>query len=369
MINILHINTTKGWRGGDIQMLTTYNLLSKKSDLQQFIFCPQDSKMAGVLRKLHIPHVSARQRYKLSPRYLIHLDNLIRAQSIHIVHAHDSYALALALILSRFHWGLKIIYSRKRNNIIPNKYYKTIKYNSPRLTKIVCVSEAVNKVFDGILTEPQKLTVIYDAIDVESFSNAQPNGFLHAQHNLPADTFLIGNVAALTAQKDLYTFLDAAKMIIESSDKKIAFFIVGEGELKAELQTYAIKNNIDQQVIFTGYRDDVQKILPEFDLLMISSETEGLPLTLMEAFASKVAVVATDAGGVSEAIQHQVTGMLSPIKDSAALAKNALQLMVDEPLRQKVIDAAFELVRNKFSLPIMAENYYQLYTGVAQQGD
>lgn len=360
-MNILHINTTTEWRGGDMQMLTTYKLLKDHNDITQFIFCPLNSKISQELTAQHVPHETIDQKYKISFRYFKKILQIAKTKNIHILHAHDSYALTIATAVSFFCTNIKVVYSRKRNNKIKNNIIKKIKFNAKSIAKIVCVSAAVKEVLDPILKDKNKATVIYDGIDIGRFAAQANENILRNEFCLDGNTIIIGNIAALTPQKDLITFIDAAEVIIKRSNKKIIFFIVGDGDLKNTLVEYTKTKEINSYFIFTGFRDDIPKILPEFNILLMSSETEGLPLVIFEAFACKVPVVSTNAGGIGEAVIHKKTGMISPIKQAMPLADNILQLINDENLRDQIIQNALSLVSERFTLEIMSENYYQLY--------
>ncbi|GHA43892.1 hypothetical protein GCM10007103_26380 [Salinimicrobium marinum] len=363
-MKILHVSTIIEWRGGDNQMLTTYNILKKYQDLQQIIFCAKDSVLEQKCREQKISYYSASRKSKYSLKFLRELINTLKKEKIDILHVHDSKAFTLSLLAIRLFPNLKFIYSRKRNNKVTKNFFKVKKYNSSRIDKIICVSEAVKDVLKPVLKDHHKVRVIYDGIDVDYLSASSNSGILHRDYNIPEGTKLIGNIAGLTKQKDLFTFLESARLIEESFSGKIKFILVGQGPLEKELKQHANKLGLANDIIFTGFRNDVAQILPEFDLFMISSETEGLPLSVLEAFACKVPVVATAAGGTGEAVIHEHTGMISPVKDAASLAENVKKVLENNQLKDFMVANAFDLVHEKFSLEVMQKNYYELYKSI-----
>lgn len=365
MVNILHLNTTKDWRGGDMQMLTTYQLLRQYKDLQQTIFCASDSKIAQQLRSQQIPFASTLEKRKISFQFVRSIARLHKTQKFDVLHAHDSYALNVALTLSVLCPEIKVVYSRKRDNRLRSNFIKQLKFNNRRLRKIVCVSKAVANIFSGILKNESKLSVIYDGIDVDYFASQADQKLLHHEYGLADDVKIIGNIAALKPEKDLKTFIDAAGLVLGSGQQNLVFLIVGEGPRQQELLDYVAKKGLQRNVLFSGFRKDIPQILPEFACLMMSSLSEGLPLTIFEAFACKVPVVATAAGGIAEVITQRETGMISPIGDAEALAKNLLDIINDQPLQAKVTANAYKLVNERFSLDAMRQNYYQLYRSLA----
>lgn len=363
-MKILHVSTIIEWRGGDNQMLTTYHILKTHRDLEQIIFCAKDSVLEKKCLEQNISFYSASRKSKYSLKFLTELIKVIRKEKINVLHVHDSKAFTLSLLAVKFFPKLRFVYSRKRNNKVHKNFFKVRKYNSPRIDKIICVSEAVKEVLKPVLKDESKVKVIYDGIEVEKFSKFRNTGILHRDYNLPPDTLIVGNIAGLTKQKDLFTFLEAAEIILQNTQKPVRFVIVGQGPLEQELKSRSTQLGISDQVIFAGFRNDIPEILPEFDVFMLSSDTEGLPLSIMEAFAAGVPVAATAAGGTGEAVKDEITGMISPVKQPESLAHNVIRLLEEEELREKVKKNALELVQRKFNLTVMEREYYEFYKGL-----
>ena len=347
-------------------MLTTYNILKEYPDLYQIILCPENSVLSGKCKASDIPCYTAPRTSKFSIAFLKKIIEAVKNDSMDIVHVHDSNALTLSLFALRFAPPVKLVYSRKRNNRVKPNFFKNLKYNNPRITGIICVSQAVKNVLLPVMKDPSKIQVIYDGIDVEELSGKTNRQILHREFGLDSNAVLIGNVAGLTRQKDLFTFLSAAREITDLNEQLTYFFIFGEGPLEKELKEHAESLNLTDHVFFTGFRNDVSSILPELDIFMISSQTEGLPLSVLEAFACKVPVVATAAGGTGEAISNRITGMISAVKDHRQLASNAIEVLQNPALRKTVVDNAFDLVHERFSLQEMQKNYYAYYKSMGE---
>ncbi len=363
-MNILHISTIREWRGGDKQMLTTHEILRDFPDINQVIVCPQNSILSEKCKDLNIPVYTAPRNSKLSIPFLKQIYKAIKNEKIDIVHVHDSNALSLTLLILNFTPKVKLIYSRKRNNRVKPGFFKNLKYNNPAISEIVCVSRAVKDVLVPLVHNSDKIRVIYDGIDLKKFSEENNESKLREEYHLEKDALLIGNIAGLTRQKDLFTFLDAAKIILDQIKQTVYFIIIGEGPLEKQLKDYASSLKISKQVIFAGFKPNIPELLPEIDVFMISSETEGLPLSVLEAFACKVPVVATAAGGTGEAVIHEKTGMISPVKDAASLAENVKKVLENKRLQEFMVANGFDLVHEKFSLEVMQKNYYQLYKSI-----
>ncbi|UOB18266.1 glycosyltransferase family 4 protein [Abyssalbus ytuae] len=363
-MKILHISTIREWRGGDAQMLTTYRLMNEYPDIQQIILCPVNSVLATKCQNEGIEHYTASRKGKQSVPFLKLIIKTVKQHHIDIIHVHDSNAFSLTLIALSFLPKTKLVYSRKRNNRIKNNYFKKLKYNSKKIDKIVCVSEAVRNVFKGIVTDMNKVITIYDGIDTHQFKDNTNLSILHKEYNLPEETKIVGNVAGLTHQKDLYTFIEVAKKVLENTNQKIKFFIIGEGGQKEDLLEYRNKHNLEKDIIFTGFRNDVDKVLPEFDVLLMTSVQEGLPLVIYEAFACNIPIVSTKAGGVAEAVVNNISGITAEVKDVEALANGVLKILNNAVFKEQLVAGGKKLSEEKYNLERMKKDYYKLYSSL-----
>lgn len=363
-MRILNITSITELRGGDAQMYTVYNLLKDKSDLTQYILCPENSVLAGICKKDNANFFTYKKNKLKLFNLVIAIIKICKKESISIIHIHDSSALNAGLLAMKFlKKSISLILSRKRNNKIKNKFLNRYKYSHPSIKKIVCVSKAVEAIFDNIIPNKERLLTIYDAIDVEKFANKENENLLHKEFNFSPETSIVGNIAGLTNQKDIFTFIDTAKKIKEKNNTThpIKFIIIGDGSLKNDLVVYAKSNNLENDLYFTGFRNNVIDLLPEFNVFLITSITEGLPLSVYEAFACKVPVVATKAGGIPEVIINGETGFLAEIKDSETLSEQVLKVLTHSELKEKIKTNAFNLVQKNHDLSVMKENYYTFY--------
>ena len=363
-IKILNITSITELRGGDAQMYTVYNLLKDKSDLNQYILCPENSVLAGICKKDSASFFTYKKNKLKLINLVIAIVKICKKESISIIHIHDSSALNAGLVAMKFlNKSTSLILSRKRNNIIKNKFLNRYKYSHPSIKKIICVSKAVEAIFENIIPDKERLSTIYDAIDVAKFTDKKSQNLLHKEFNFSSETLIIGNIAGLTNQKDIYTFIDTAKKIKDKNNTNhpVKFVIIGDGPLKSDLTTYTKSLFLENDVFFTGFRNNVTDLLPEFDVFLITSITEGLPLTVYEAFACKIPVVATKAGGIPEVVVNREFGFVAEIKDSETLSKYVLEILTNDDLNEKIKTNAFNLVLANHDLSIMKDNYYKFY--------
>jgi len=142
--------------------------------------------------------------------------------------------------------------------------------------------------------------------------------------------------------------------------KDIRLFIVGEGELREELENKVKELDLQDSVIFLGYRKDIVECINSFDFLVSSSLFEGLALNVIETFMNGKTMVATNIPGINEVVNAE-NGILVPAKDANAMAKAIEKMATDPRLREKLANQAKKDYENKFSYPLFLENYRELY--------
>jgi glycosyltransferase involved in cell wall biosynthesis len=164
----------------------------------------------------------------------------------------------------------------------------------------------------------------------------------------------VGNVAALTDHKDHATLLEAAALV-SARRPEARFVIVGDGERRAELEARARALGTAERVIFAGFRDDVDRLLPAFDVFCLSSHLEGLGTSLLDAMCFARPVVATAAGGIPEAVLDGVTGRVVPVRDVRALADALVEVLSHPERREAMGRAGRERFLERFTADAMVE--------------
>ena len=190
--------------------------------------------------------------------------------------------------------------------------------------------------------------VIELGIDLDRFAAGKPV--------LPTDEPLVGNVARLAEQKGQRFLVEAAARVPEAR-----FAIVGDGELRGDLERRTHELGVADRVLFTGARDDVPDLLASFDVFAHPSLFEGLCLAVIEAQAAGVPVVATPVGGIRETVIDGETGLLVPPRDPDRLAQAIRRLLGDPGLARRLAEEARRRVRERFSAERMVERTLALY--------
>ncbi len=224
-----------------------------------------------------------------------------------------------------------------------------------QVDRFVCASEAIRHMLleDGVPTE--RAVTVYEGIDLDRAAAAPP-AELRADFWLPHDAPLVGNVAALVPHKGQKHLIDAAALVIRKVPDA-RFIIAGEGELRSALERQIKDRHLEKHVFLAGFRPDVLSVHKAFDLFVMSSVTEGLGSSLLDAMACEKAIVATTAGGMPEAVVDRETGLLVPPRDHEAMARAIVALLTDERARRAMASAGFRRVRERFSVERMVQGH------------
>jgi len=215
-----------------------------------------------------------------------------------------------------------------------------------RHRRLLAVSEAVRAYHVAQGLPAEKTHVLHNGIDLDEFRPRPPTGYLHHELGLPPDAQLIGTIGQIGLRKGQDVLLRAAAMIADRSPAH--WLIIGERHSETdesrqyESQLHGMADGpLKGRVHFLGRRDDVPRLLAELTLLVHPARQEPLGRVLLEAAASGVAIVATAVGGTPEIFPPgSESARLVPPDDPAALAAAMLELLGDEPLRQRLSVAA-----------------------------
>lgn len=290
----------------------------------------------------------------LFPGLVSRLARLFRRQRPDVVHTHNNRPLIYAAPAARVAGVGRIVHTQHGRGFGVTRRQTVLTRWAARLARpFVCVSKdsAAWMIENGI--PETRIQVLWNGIDLArfAFTGPDPNG--------PA---LI--VARLSPEKDLTTLLRAAALVTRF-DPGFRLDIAGDGPCRGDLQALAQVLGIEENVRFLGLVQDIPTLLSRASLFVLSSITEGVSLTLLEAMARGLPVVATRVGGNPEVVSDGVTGMLVPSGDPDALATAILRLRRDSSLARQMGFAGRARVERDFDIRAMVASYEALYAGQA----
>jgi len=285
---------------------------------------------------------------------LIELVRLCRRLRPDIVHAHSSKAGVLGRLAAVIA-GVPIRvftvhgWSFAAYGGPAGRLYLWVERRLARFTSsLVCVASAARELGTAAGTcLPERSVVIHNAVDVASFASVWPHG------GPPR----IVSVGRLAFPKDFSTLVEALAGL--RADWRAAF--IGEGPLRAEISGEVRRSGLEERIDLLGARGDVPDLLASADIFVLSSRSEGFPISILEAMATGLPVVAADVGGVAEAVLDGQTGLLVPPSDPKALAEALERLLRDEAFRRRLGAAGRRRARREFDVPIFRQAHLELY--------
>jgi glycosyltransferase involved in cell wall biosynthesis len=229
-----------------------------------------------------------------------------------------------------------------------------------RMDRVVAVSEGQAEKVRGCRVDPQRVRVIHNAVDPERFADPDPEyrTKLMRYFRQPR-TRLIGAAGRLSPEKGFEVLVAAAAQVVKEDDS-VGFLLFGEGPCKSDLVRQINAAGINRMFVLSGFRADLDRFMPFFDLFVLPSYTEGMPNVVLEAFAGGIPVVATAVGGTPELVEDGASGYLTPPGDPDALAARILDaLSSEENLRDMGLHGR-QRVLEQFTFERQAERYLEL---------
>jgi len=277
---------------------------------------------------------------------LAKLVRLLRRERPAIVHTHTAKAGALGRLAARWA-GIPIILHTFHGHVFNGYFHPAVarlflaieRGLAAASTMIVTLSEGQRQECLRLgIGSPETVVVVPPGLELERYlASPLSKGVARRQLGVRPEVPLVGIIGRLVPIKDHETFLLAAADL-HRLRPEVQFLIVGDGELRPALERRARAIGLDGSVRFLGWRRDLEYLYADFDLVVLSSLNEGTPVSLIEAMAAGLPVVATRVGGIPDLVADGKTGLLVPPRDPGALSR-AMQLLLDDPCRRREMGA------------------------------
>jgi len=357
----LHIDTGRTWRGGQNQAFLTVLGLRGLGHRTVLVAHPQGVLFQRAREGPDLVPLAPRNAMDLGAAW--RLSRLIRDYQPDVVHAQDAHAVSMAALALSFGAPVprpRLLASRRVDFHLQRHSVSRWVYR--QVDGFIAASGAVRDILvrDGV--PASRIVVVHDGIDVARISRL-PAVDLHQELWLPHGAPVIVNVAALVDHKGQKHLIDAMPLVRRAVPEAHAV-IFGEGELRGVLERQVRDLHLDKHVLLPGFREDVLSLAKTADLFVMSSITEGLGSTLLDAMAMGLAVVGTRAGGIPEAVVHGETGLLVPPANPAALAEAIIRLLKSPALRRQMGEAGRQRVAEQFDVEHLVAGTLAAYHGV-----
>ncbi|MFH1074665.1 MAG: glycosyltransferase family 4 protein [Candidatus Firestonebacteria bacterium] len=354
-INVLHI-ITKLELGG-AQQNTLYTV--KKHDREKYnVFLiageegilVEDAKKIENLKTYFIPEL----KHELAPYYdlkcLFILKEIFQKERIDIVHTHSSKAGILGRFAAKMAGVPVIIHTvhgfsfNDFQGFIKKKLYIFLERIAAKLTyKLIVVTKIdIEKGLKAKVGKEKQYTVIRSGFDLSEFSTPKELSLIKKEFNIGREIKTVGMVACLKAQKNPADFVRMSALV-KQRHPEVKYFIVGDGEKRAEVEKLIDETNLKNDIILTGWRKDVADFIQLFDVVVLTSLWEGLPRVLPQAMCAKKPVIANAVDGSKEAVIDGVNGYLVAPGDYMKMADRVSELLADNNLRKKMGENGYKM--------------------------
>lgn len=357
--NILYFTRTMGLGGTENVVLQLCEIM--KSD-NKIIVCSCGGINVQRLSEMNIKHYTIPDIENKNPRAMIKilktLLKVIRNENIDIIHTHHRMAAFYTRIAKSIE---KFTFINTAHNTFNDK--KRLTRFVYKKANLIAVGKEVKRNLCEFYGMPNdQVTVIYNGIkpfdkeiqQIELIDKFISNGY-----------YVVGNIGRLSEQKGFKYYIEAASIVLNKNDK-VKFLIIGEGEERVELEERVKELNLTESIIFMGYRNDIQNIISQLDLVVLTSLWEGLPLTPLEAFSVEKAIVATAVDGTIEIVDDGVNGFLVEARNANGIAESIIKLLNDEEERKSFGKNAKEKYKAEFSFTAFCEKYKKYYCEIKE---
>lgn len=364
MKTILHMIETGGTGGAE----TVYLDLVRRLDPARWRHVPVLPRREWMYEQLvdfGIEPILIPDRWSLDLVFFARMSALIHKRGVDLIHAHLFGYAVRAAILSRMCGIPAIATLHGTVDLHPGERFSGLKVAAVKhgLKRIVFVSDQLRRSFlEMVPLKAGLTTVITNGIDAKRYSSSSGSEF-RTEFGIMPHEFVVGTVATPGRRaKGLDVLLDVAS-ILKISSPGCRFVIVGDLDLGRGVELLEDRNSrgLTDDVIVTGFRSDVDRALAAFDMYALTSRSEGFPLSLLEAMAAGLSIVATRCGGPEQILDDGVTGILVENGSADAIANAIARLRMNANERRRLGEAARVKVSERFTLEAELRAYERLY--------
>ncbi|MFP4381659.1 MAG: glycosyltransferase [Candidatus Sumerlaeia bacterium] len=362
-IRVVHIIDSMDVGGAQTQILNWFRTIDRKHCEMRLVCLREKGAFGEAIEKMGFPVVVMGKRSRVQVDMLFRLFRLLREWKPDVVHC-TIFTANLWGRLAGFFAGAPVLITHEQSTVSLEKWYR--KWIDRALSwisyRILTVSDDLRqRVIAEEKIAPDRVEVMYNAVDTQAIYEAGEKP-LEAELPLPDDAeIIVGAVGRLEYRKDHISLVQAAAKALKK-EPRLAFVLVGEGPDRARIEAEIARQKIESRFILLGERHDVPALLRRFDIYVLSSITEGLSLSILEAMAASCAVVATRVGGNSELLDQGQCGKLVEARDPDAMAEAILDLSKKNDERKRMAHAAQKRAREIFDIHPIVRSLEALYS-------
>lgn len=342
-LTVLELDTERGWRGGERQLLWHAQVLSRLGH-RVLIAARPGEPLAQRAAALGIPVVAVAPATELDPRAAIALRRAIRRERVDIVHSHTAHGVSLGA-MACLATDARLVITRHSDFRLRSNIGTRWKYG--RVDGLIAISSASKNAMVASGLPAESITIVRGGSD-QSMPLVPANRETLEALGVPTGSPLVVQVSQLVQHKDPLTFV-AAIDVARAKVPSLRAVLVGDGPLRAEVERAVVERSLHNHIRVAGYRTDADALLASADLVTLSSEEDALPSVLFDALFCGKPICATAAGGVPEIIENGVSGLLSPVHEGAALG-SAIARVLANPTLAASLSAGARRRASEFSI-------------------
>ncbi len=354
-MRILHSESSLAWGGQENRIRLECRGMMKRGHEVSLVIQPE-SELYKRFKHSDIKVCPLKMRHAFDLKAMLKVFTFLKENKIQIVHTHSSIDSWVVGVAAKLYGKALILRTRHVETPISSNFpYRYLCH------ALITTGENIRDIFiDNYKLPKDRVISIPTGVDLEFFSPDVSGESVRRGLGIGKDAPLLGHVGIFRGKKGHRFFLEAC-CIIKESFPHACFLIVGEGPIEKHIREWVKELSLENEVIFTGFRDDINEVIASLDVLVMSSVAEGVPQVISQALAMEKGVVASAIGGIPELIRDGLTGLLVSPEDSRAIAEACLKLLKDKALSLRMGQAGRKLVKEKFSLETMLDKIESLY--------
>ncbi|MHB1326945.1 MAG: glycosyltransferase [Gemmatimonadales bacterium] len=348
---VIHVAAGREWRGGERQVLLLAAGL-QRAGMSQLVITARRSRLQVELEAAGVPCLPVRWAAALSPGALFAAVRAARTPRS-LFHAHDPHALVVAGLAAQLTRAPLVVTRRVTFPLRRRGFWV-------RSDRIIAISSAVRSALISSGVDPSRIAVVNSAVDLDATRTTRPAP-IRDQFGIPAESPVAISVAALTAEKDHLTLIDAAQAL-HSKHPTLHWLLVGEGPRRPALEAHITATGTGAFVHLAGWVENPLPFIAASSVFVSTSTDEGLGTSLLDAMALGVPVAASRVGGIPELLDGGA-GLLTTPGSAQSTAEAVARILADRVARDALLERARETVA-RFDLAGMVEGVRSVYRSV-----
>jgi glycosyltransferase involved in cell wall biosynthesis len=360
VIRVCHIISGDLWAGAEVVACHLLQELLKYDDLEITAILLNDGRLADELRKSGISLFVVDEKKRSMLQIYLDIRKIMLMRHTDIIHSHRYKENILAYLASKREKNIRLVATQhgmpemfEGNGKLKPKLISWLNFFllSRSFKNVVTVSQDMQKTFvQDYGFKESKVVVIHNGIEIHMTS----------QRTRRRSDFVVGSSGRFFPVKDYPLMVEIARTVLEKVND-VCFELAGDGPERPKIQCLIRKYGLEEKFVLRGFVDDISHFYQGIDLYLCTSLHEGIPMSVLEAMAHGLPVIAPKVGGLEEILEDGVEGYLVEGRNPIDYAEKCIKILVNGDMRDKMRMAARDKVAKDFSINHMAQKYYQLY--------